>query len=88
MWEEVGAKIKNLTYIGMIENIFEYDGKPGHEIVLVYEADFADSLLYEIQSITCRDDDGLFIASWRPIIEFDLKKAPLYPEGLLDLLEK
>jgi len=48
MWEEVGAKIKNLTYIGMIENIFEYDGKPGHEIVLVYEADFADSLLYEI----------------------------------------
>ena len=86
--EELEAEIKDLAYIGMIENIFTYDNKPGHEIVLVYEANFVDSRLYKVESVRCRDDDGEFVAVWKPIGDFRAGKAPLYPEGLLDVLDK
>lgn len=86
--EEMGAEIKDLTYIGTIENIFTFDGKPGHEIVLVYEASLVDPDLYEVESVSCRDDDGEFVALWKSIEEFKMGKAILYPEGLLDLLDK
>lgn len=88
IWEEMGAEIKDITYIGMIENIFTFDNKLGHEIVLVYEAAFVDSHLYEVESITCQDDDGVFVAVWKSPAEIRAEKAPLYPEGLLDLLDK
>ena len=86
--EEIRTEITDLDYVGMIENIFIFDGKPGHEIVLVYEATFVDSRLYEVESVRCRDNGGEFVAVWKPIAQFQAGKAPLYPEGLLDLLNK
>ena len=86
--EEMGAEIKDLTYIDMMENIFIFDGKPGHEIVLVYEANFVDSRLYEAESVRCEENGGEFVAVWKSISEFRAGKVPLYPEGLLDLLDK
>jgi ADP-ribose pyrophosphatase YjhB (NUDIX family) len=86
--EEMRTEITDLDYVGVIENIFIFDGKPGHEIVLVYEATFVDSRLYEVESVRCRDNGGEFVAVWKPIAQFQAGKAPLYPEGLLDLLDK
>ncbi len=86
--EETRAEIKDLTCVGTIENIFTFDGKPGHEIVLVYEGSFVDPHLYDVESVSCRDDDGEFVALWKSIEEFKMGKAILYPEGLLDLLDK
>jgi hypothetical protein len=56
--------------------------------VLVYEANFADSRLYEVESVRCQDNGGEFVAVWKPIAELQAGKTPLYPEGLLDLLDK
>jgi 8-oxo-dGTP pyrophosphatase MutT (NUDIX family) len=86
--EEMGAEITDLTYVGMMENIFTYDGQPGHEIVLVYEAKLADPRLYEVEAFRCQDDGGEFMAVWKPIAMFRDGEAPLYPEGILELLEK
>ncbi len=87
--EELGAEIEDLAYLGMLENIFTFDGKPGHEIVLVYEAEFRDAHWYEVQSLKCREDDGSeFAAVWKDIDEFRMGKAILYPEALLDLLDR
>jgi hypothetical protein len=72
----------------VIENIFVYEGQPGHEIVLVYEAKFADSQLYMVESVKLRDNGGWLAAMWKPMAEFRAGKAILYPEGLLDLLDK
>lgn len=85
--EELGAEIKNLTYVGVIENIFTFNGKPGHEIVLVYEAAFVDPHLYRVDSVMCQDDGGQFLGVWKSIGEFRAGKSPLYPDGLLDLLD-
>lgn len=84
--EEMGAEVKDLTFVGMLENIFTYDAKPGHEIVLIYQADFEDPGIDGADSMRCLDDDGEFMAYWVPIADFETGQAVLYPEGLLDLL--
>jgi len=86
--EELGAEIKDLTYVGMIENVFICDGQEGHEIVLIYEAHFVEQRLYDRKVIKGQEDDGSeFIALWKPVDEFRSGTARLYPEGLLDLLD-
>jgi ADP-ribose pyrophosphatase YjhB (NUDIX family) len=87
--EEMGTKIKikNIRYAGVIENIFWYGGNPGHEIVLVYYADFVEPEIYNTESMVCADDESEFVAVWKPISEFR-SNLVLYPEGLLDLLDK
>jgi 8-oxo-dGTP pyrophosphatase MutT (NUDIX family) len=85
--EEMGAEIKDLTYLDLIENVFTYDGQPGHEIVLVYEANFVDSSLYDLESVKCKDNGDWVAAMWKPMDDFRRGKAILYPEGVLDLLE-
>ena len=85
--EEIGAEITNLQYLGTIENIFTYDGQPGHEIVLIYDGAFVDKSLHEKTWIEGYDDGKLlFKAAWKPIADFQSGQAPLYPEGLLEML--
>lgn len=87
--EEIGQEIANLRYLGTLESIFTCDGQPGHEIVLVYAAEFADPALYEQESVKGMEEGGLpFQALWKPIADFERGEAPLYPEGLLQLLKE
>jgi len=34
--EEINAEVGELWYLGALENIFVFNGAPGHEIVMVY----------------------------------------------------
>lgn len=87
--EEIKAEVTDLRYLGTLENLFTYQGEPGHEIVLVYDGAFADRGFYVLQSIEGRDDHVLlFTAYWKSLSYFRGKKAPpLYPDGLLELLD-
>lgn len=42
--EELGFELVNIKYLKTVENIFEFNGKKGHEIVLVYEAQLPQNL--------------------------------------------
>jgi 8-oxo-dGTP pyrophosphatase MutT (NUDIX family) len=86
--EEMGVEVTELKYIGVLENTFTFDDKPWHEIVLVYEGRFADPHPYSVESIRCVDDGGEFGASWKSLADFRAGKDILYPEGLLDLLDR
>ena len=87
--EELGAVLTNLKYLGALENLFVLEGVPGHEIVLVYEANFADDSLYQIEETTGVEDIGAqFRALWKPLSAFGSGGSPLYPDGLLDLLSR
>ncbi|MBI5666966.1 MAG: NUDIX hydrolase [Chloroflexi bacterium] len=88
--EEIHAAVANLRYLGTLENIFTYNGQPGHEIVLVYDGDLVDPALYQREAIEGREDDDrlLFVARWKALDEFRGEGAPpLYPHGLLALLD-
>jgi 8-oxo-dGTP pyrophosphatase MutT (NUDIX family) len=87
LYEEIDAEITNLLYLGALENIFTHEDMPWHEIIMVYQGDFADTAMYNREVVMGREDDGgQFKALWMPVEEFSSGKYPLYPTGLLELL--
>lgn len=82
--EELSVEITDLRLLGVLENIFEFDGGDGHEIVFVYDARFADSSMYDRAEIGGMEGEKAFMAHW---IDPSAPENgwPLYPEGLLDL---
>ena len=78
-WEAASKK-----YVREHEDLL---ARPGHEIVLVYEADLADDALYRSERLRVQEDDGSALdIIWKSQSSFRVGEAPLYPDGLLDLL--
>lgn len=82
--EETKQEITNLKYITTVENIFTYEGKAGHEIVLVYDAEFNDRSLYDKEDLDVTEGDIWCKAYWLNITDCKSGKFLLYPEGILD----
>ena len=79
--EELDREIEVSELAGIFENIFTFEGKPGHEIVLLYRANF----------FTPEENDGYDIvesgrvvgrAVWRSIEEIRSAGAKIYPAGI------
>ena len=86
--EELGAEITNLRYLGTLENIFTYNGEIGHEIVLMYRGDFVDQGYYQRSPIDGIENGTPLRAIWVPLADFIRGLMPLYPNGLLELIQK
>lgn len=85
--EELGLSVHGVRLLGTLESLFTYAGKPGHEIVQVYDATFDDERIYEAKELTGHESDGAsFIARCCDSTDFSLA-SPLVPEGLQDLLK-
>lgn len=84
--EEIGAEVADLHFLATFESLFVYNGQQGHEIVLMYEGRFTDRAIYDLESVAGQDDGDLPLkAVWRRLDSFG-PAAPLYPDGLLELL--
>jgi len=88
LMEEIGAEVGELKYLGTLENIFVFNGIPGHEIVLVYDGVLKDSGLYKQAEIVGHEADinEPLKAVWKRISEFVEEKSTLYPSGLMELM--
>jgi ADP-ribose pyrophosphatase YjhB (NUDIX family) len=84
--EELGTEITDARLLGIVENIFELEGKPGHEIVFVYDARFADESLYERESLDVIEGKRQFKAVWRSLEELRSGSTRLVPPELWNLL--
>jgi 8-oxo-dGTP pyrophosphatase MutT (NUDIX family) len=85
--EEIGANLVNVRLLGALENLFTYYGGPGHEIILVFEADLVESAMYEVPELTGVEANGANLdVMWKPLADFRAGDR-LYPDGLLALLE-
>ena len=91
--EELGAELTNVEPLAIQENIFDFFGRPHHEIAFLFTAELVDPSFYE------RDELGKVLdtdeeVSWQPLSRlFDPATTepspgtlPLYPRGLLALL--
>lgn len=81
--EELGVTLGAVDLLAVVENIFEYEGDPGHEIAHVFAVESA-----EIDAIARHArlrvlDDGSPIR-WVSIGEAD---RPFYPAGVAEILE-
>lgn len=80
--EEIRQRLTGVRLLGVLENIFQWDGALQHEVVFMFTASFADMAAYEIpEQRILDDDDGRVI--WRPPCT---ASPPLYPAGLTDLI--
>ena len=89
--EEIDVEVTGLTYLGALENIFSFEGHPGHEILLIYDGKFLDPAMNrdDLEIIGKDDGDILYQGSWKPLDFFRGDDAPpLYPTGLLALLDQ
>ncbi len=85
--EETGEEINNIKYLGLLENIFTYEGKPGHEIILVYDAEFVNEDIYEKETVIITESNDIWCnAYWKRLDEFGDGKLKLYPDKLKQLL--
>jgi len=85
--EEIGVELIDISYLGALENIYTYERRRGHELVLVYEAVLADDAIYATDELVGHEDNGAsFKVIWKPLRFFESGAAPLYPDGLLELL--
>jgi 8-oxo-dGTP pyrophosphatase MutT (NUDIX family) len=86
--EEIGAEMRSPRFMGVLENIFTYNGESGHEIVFIYDGELANSDLYSVNPIPGMEDNGMKIrACWMPLDAFRTKNETLYPTGLLELID-
>jgi 8-oxo-dGTP pyrophosphatase MutT (NUDIX family) len=85
--EELHSEIVDLKHLGFLENIFIFNGKPGHEIVMIYDGALRESGLYDQAVIEVVEANGEIVrAMWKHLDEFGEGKSILYPDGLLELL--
>ena len=81
--EELGTELIGATLLGVVENVFEYAGQPGHEVVFVYAGTLAEGVVPADGGWF--DDDGPIRVEWRAVdTDTDI---PLYPEGTQRLIE-
>jgi 8-oxo-dGTP pyrophosphatase MutT (NUDIX family) len=90
LMEELNVEVdkESLKFLGAVENIFYFNGKPGHEIVLIYDGAFKEPKLYQ-QAVIIGNEVEInesFQAMWKKIDEFGEGKSILYPTGLLEML--
>jgi len=84
--EELGCEVTNLNFVGTLENIFTYNGLPGHELVLVFDGEFLDKSIYQCEFIPGVESNGhQFRAKWLDVESFSAA-LPLYPHGLVEML--
>lgn len=81
--EEIQQQICKTKLLGVLENLFTFDGQPGHEIVFVYEAEFIDSHIYKQHHIQgCETNGHTYIAQWLSREQNALNQYPVYPKGI------
>lgn len=88
--EELGERIRDLELLGVLENRFEYGGTPGHEIVFVFDCAFADPAVYRRRELEVEDEASgeRRVARWYSIGSLAAGDPPLYPAGLVELIER
>ena len=88
--EELGVDCEVERHLATLENLFTYEGEPGHEIVLIYECSIRDDQLDSRDEWQTeeRGPSGVIThrLAWRPLDSFRSGGEILYPEGLLTLL--
>ncbi len=83
--EEIDCLIEVKGFVTFLENIFEYEGMPKHELVFVYEIQLS-SPFYDMDTFFKSENGEKTEVAWLPIASFKQKEWTIYPLGILDYL--
>lgn len=82
VWEETTQEIHDPQLLGVLENLFTFDGIQGHEIVFVYQAQFTDLTAYQQTLHGYESNNVPLIAEWLSKQQIELSQYPVYPKGI------
>lgn len=86
-WEETGQVVIAERLLGVAENIYTHEDRPGHQIVFNWLLRFADESLYERTEIPIVEANGnTYTAYWVHDAELQAQGTPLYPRELVEQL--
>lgn len=86
MREEFDIGVTITRQLGWLENIFTYEGVPGHEVIALYEMTTDDTAIFEQDTMPILDGNGI-MAAWLSLTEMDAQRMKLYPTGLREMIE-
>ena len=84
--EELQAELTNIRYLACLENIFTFQGNPGHEIIQLYQCDFSDPKFYQQETVAFNEGKREKTALWMDIKTLKSGNVRLVPEGFVDYL--
>ena len=88
LWEELAVRVRPVTFLGALENIFVYQGEPGHELVMNWLVEFEDPTLYAVEEFVVTEGDVTQRARWIQPAELAARGIPLYPTGIVELIAR
>lgn len=81
--EELGVELAKVRNLGAVENIFTYNGKPGHEIVFVMSAELEGKNIYAQDAVPFIEKNARApYAEWVEISP----QTRIYPEQIKDFI--
>jgi ADP-ribose pyrophosphatase YjhB (NUDIX family) len=84
--EELHATLLEPRLLGVLENVFTYDGELGHEVVFVYAGRLAEGDVVPLEGGWYDDVGAPMWVEWRRCDTSDEEASPLYPDGVGELL--
>jgi 8-oxo-dGTP pyrophosphatase MutT (NUDIX family) len=78
--EELGVSLQDAEPLGVFENIFTYEGEPGHEIAHVFAVTCAELDAVPLDAELRILDEGSPVR-WVPIADIESGIRVLFPEG-------
>jgi ADP-ribose pyrophosphatase YjhB (NUDIX family) len=84
--EELRATLVEPRLLGVLENVFTYDGERGHEVVFVYAGRLVEGDVVPPEGGWYDDVGTPMWVEWRRCEEGDDGPVPLYPDGVGRLL--
>lgn len=85
--EELGVTVRPVRKLATLENIFVHEGVPGHEIAIVWLAEFTDPAFYLEEALPYTEGDHQSVALWVLPAGLQALGVPLYPVELTELLQ-
>ena len=84
--EEIQADLINIQYLGCLENLFVYNGEPGHELIQLYQCEFADPHFYQLKQLVFAEGKRQKTALWVDINRFKSGELLLLPHEFIKYL--
>jgi 8-oxo-dGTP pyrophosphatase MutT (NUDIX family) len=85
--EELAIELVDVLYLATIESIGESVRGPWHEIIMLYEASFADHANYDVASFNSLPGSGMrYTTRWLTLSEIESIPGFIHPHNLLSLL--
>ena len=83
--EETGLELTGIEPLGVVENLYMFEGQPGHEVVFEFVARLPEGSRADDLATIEADEGGFkFIAKWLPLAEVLGGTYRVYPEDMTE----